>query len=144
MKNVVIHKMVKFILTEGHLKGYWDKHGHDLDFGSLTNEQLVSLAKKVLNNASHSQLEQHVVGRGWRTEDETVGKLLLEDNSEKDEHIEVIDTSVSGSKSKKLLIDRLLKVDCEKGDFSFFVEDLNIDVTALVCPKCGGKVIADN
>ncbi|NDI34010.1 hypothetical protein [Chengkuizengella sediminis] len=144
MKNVVIHKVVKLVFTEDHLKGYWNKQNSDLAFDSLTNEQLVSLAKKMMKNTSHSMLEQHIVGSDWRTEEETKGKLLEEDDSVNDEHIEVIETSVPGSKSKKLLIDRLLKVDCKQCEFSFFVSDLNADTSKLTCPSCGGEVIADN
>lgn len=144
MKNVVIHKMVKYVFTEGQLKSYWVKHDNDIEFSSLTDEQLIKLAKKMFENTSHSQLEQHIVGHDWRTEDETEGQLLAEDDSEKDVHIEVIDTSVPGAKSKKLLIDRLLKVDCKDCSFSFYVRDLDVDASTLKCPKCNGTVVADS
>ncbi|HWO98399.1 MAG TPA: hypothetical protein VNM45_19120 [Bacillus sp. (in: firmicutes)] len=140
MRNVVIHKIVKYIFTENQLRGYWKKLGEDLDFSSLSNEQLIALAKKLLDETSHSQLEQHIAGGNWRSEDEALGKLLVEDDSEIDVHIELIDTSLSGVASEKVLIDRFLKLQCPSCSFTFYVEDLEMDPDGLQCPKCQGKV----
>ncbi|MDQ0247238.1 putative Zn-ribbon and HTH transcriptional regulator [Bacillus fengqiuensis] len=140
MKNVVIHKIVKYIFTEDQLIGYWKRLGEDLDFSSLSNEQLISLAKKLLNETSHSQLEQHIAGGIWRSEEEASGKLLAEDDSEKDVHIELIDTSLSGVSSEKVLIDRFLTLQCSSCSFTFYVEDLKTDTDGLHCPKCQSKV----
>ena len=140
MKNVVIHKIVKYIFTEDQLKGYWKRLGEDLSFSSLSNEQLIALAKKLLEETSHSQLEQHIAGGNWRSEDEAAGKLLAEDDSEKDVHIELIDTSQSGVSSEKVLIDRFLKLQCSPCAFTFYVEDVTTDPNGLQCPKCQGKV----
>lgn len=140
MKNVVIHKIVKYIFTENQLKGYWKRLGEDLDFASLSNEQLILLAKKLLEETSHSQLEQHLSGGTWRSEDEALGKLLAEDDSENDVHIELIDTALSGVSSEKILIDRFLKLQCSSCSFTFYVEDLEAVPDALRCPKCQSKV----
>lgn len=141
MKNVVIHKIVKYIFTEDQLRGFWKRLGEDLDFSSLSNEQLISLAKKLLEEASHSQLEQHIAGGNWRTEEDETGKLLAEDDSEKDVHVELIDTSKPGVLSEKVLIDRFLKLQCTSCSFAFYVQDLETDPAALSCAKCGSKVV---
>lgn len=140
MKNVVIHKIVKFIFTEDQLKSYWKKLGEDLDFSSLSNEQLISLAKKMFENASHSQLEQHVSEGVWRTKDDETGKLLAEDDSKEDVHIELIDTSESGGPSQKVIIDRFMKIDCPSCSFTFYVQNLETDPATLSCPKCNRKI----
>lgn len=140
MKNVVIHKIVKFIFTEQQLKSYWESLGDDLAFDSLTPEQLMNLAQKMLKNASHSQLEQHTLDGVWRTEDEATGRLIAEDDSQKDVHIELIEASEEGKKSETLLIDRLMRLYCTNCNFRFFLRDLDTDISSLKCPKCGGDV----
>ncbi|MFC3886717.1 hypothetical protein ACFOU2_25735 [Bacillus songklensis] len=141
MKNVVIHKIAKYVFTEDQLKGYWKRLGEDLSFSSLSNEQLISLAKKMLDQASHSQLEQHIAGGQWRTVEEEKGQLIAEDDSEKDVHAELIDTSKSGISSEKVLIDRFLKLQCTSCSFAFYVQDLETDSAALSCPKCESEVV---
>lgn len=140
MKNVVIHKIVRFIFTEQQLKSYWESLGDDLDFDSLTSKQLMDLAQKMLENASHTQLEQHTLGGVWRTEDEASGRLIAEDDSQKDVHIEVIESAEEGKKSETLLVDRLMRLYCKDCNFKFFLRDLDTDISTLKCPKCGGNV----
>lgn len=140
MKNVVIHKVVKLIFTEGQLRGYWDKLGHDLTFESLSEQQLMDLAQKLMNNSSHSQLEEHLLSGQWRTEDEAKGKLLAEDDSKENVHIELIDTDQAGVASEILLMDRLIKLDCAHCHFTYYVQDLNTKIDALKCPSCGSNV----
>jgi predicted Zn-ribbon and HTH transcriptional regulator len=141
MKNVVIHKVVKYIFTEDQLRGFWKRLGEDLAFSSLSNEQLISLAKKMLEEATHSQLEQHIAGGIWRPEEDETGKLLAEDDSEKDAHVELIDTSKSGVLSEKVIIDRFLKLQCTSCSFAFYVQDLKTDPATLRCPKCESKAV---
>ncbi|WP_442595872.1 hypothetical protein [Neobacillus sp. D3-1R] len=140
MRNVVIHKIVKFIFTEDQLKSYWKKLGEDLDFTSLSNDQLISLAKRMFENASHSQLEQHLANGVWRTKEDETGKLLAEDDSKEDVHIELIDTSEDGGPSQKVIIDRFMKIDCSSCGFTFYVQNLETDPAQLNCPKCDSKV----
>lgn len=140
MNNVVLHKIVKFIFTENQLKGYWKKLGEDLDYSSLTNEQIISLAKKMFENASHSQLEQHIAEGVWRTKEEETGKLLAEDDSQEDVHIELVDTSQIPGSTQKVIIDRFLKMDCPSCSFTFYIQNLDTDPTTLCCPKCKSNV----
>lgn len=141
MKNVVINKIARFVFTEGQLRAYWKSLGGDLEFDSLTYEQLMKLADKMLAESSHSQLEQHIIGRGWRTKEDIEGKMVAEDDSEIDRHIEVIDTNEDGPVSQ-ILIDRVLLVQCKACQFDFYVDDIDIDVSKVKCPTCQGEVEA--
>lgn len=140
MKNVVIHKIVKFIFTEDQLKGYWKRLGEDLEFSSLSNEQLILLANKMFENASHSQLEQHISEGIWRTKEDVTGHLLAEDDSKEDVHVELIDTSKQVVSAQKVIIDRFLKMDCASCSFTFYVQNLETDPTTLSCPSCNSKI----
>lgn len=141
MKNVVINKIARFVFTEAQLRGYWKSLGGDLDFDSLTNDQLMKLADKMFSESSHSQLEQHILGRGWRTQEDIEGKMVAEDDSETDRHIEVIDTSVDGS-ATQILIDRVLLVQCKACQFDFYLDEIDMDVSKVKCPSCQGEVEA--
>lgn len=142
MKNVIIHKIVKFIFTEDQLRAYWDRQQSAVDFNSLTHEQLMKVAEDLLNHSSHSQLEQHILDHGWRTKDETEGFVLAEDDSREDIHVEVVDTSVPKRASSKLFIDRLTEFTCTKCQFKFYLRQLNRENEKLNCPSCGSQVTA--
>jgi Zn finger protein HypA/HybF involved in hydrogenase expression len=136
LKNVIIHKVVTFVFTEEQLRGYWNRQKQQIPFESLTYEQLMTLAETMLQNSSHSQLEQHILNHGWRTKEETEGFVLAEDESREDIHIEVIDTEKTGQKSTKLFIDRLLQIQCQNCSFSFYIRNVNVDTSHLKCPNC--------
>ncbi|MBP1930037.1 hypothetical protein [Ammoniphilus resinae] len=140
MRNVVINKLARLVFTEQQLMGYWKRHGQELEFKSLTNEQLMALAKKMYEESSHTALEQHVLGRGWRTDADIEGKMLADDDSDPSIHIEVIDTSQDGS-ATKILVDRVMQVRCKSCQFEFYIEDhVNTDEQKIQCPSCGGEV----
>ncbi len=141
MKNVVINKIARFVFTEAQLKAYWKSLGEDFEFESLTHDQLMKLASKMFGESSHSQLEQNVIGRGWRTPDDIEGKMVAEDDSESDRHIEVIDTNEEGPASQ-ILIDRVLRVQCKACQFGFYVDEINMDLGKIKCPVCQGEVEA--
>lgn len=141
MKNVVINKIARFVFTESQLRAYWNNLGGDLEFDSLTNDQLMKLADKMFAESSHSQLEQNIIGRGWRTKDDIEGKMVAEDDSESDRHIEVIDTKQAGPVSQ-VLIDRVLLVQCKACQFGFYVDEIDMDVSKVKCPTCQGEVEA--
>jgi len=136
LKNVIIHKVITFVFTEAQLRGYWNEQKQKIPFESLTNEQLMALAEDMLENSSHSQLEQHILDHGWRVKEETEGEVLAEDDSREHVHVEVIDTTKQGSPSTKLFIDRLSQIECSQCAFSFYVRNVNADTTTLKCPSC--------
>lgn len=139
MKNVVVHKIVTFIFTEEQLKAYWNKQNPHIPFASLTNEQYMKLAEDMLNHSSHSQLRQHLIGEGWRTEEETHGLVLAEDESRADIHVEIIDTSVPAEPSQKLFIDRVTEINCPYCSFSFYLRN-HQERPSWTCPSCGNTI----
>lgn len=141
MRNVVINKIARYVFTESQLKAYWTKLGNDLDFDSLTNDQLMKVAGKMFEDSSHSELEQNIIGRGWRTEDEIEGKMVGEDDTQEGIHIEVIDTAQDGPVSK-ILVDRVLQLQCKSCSFVFYADDIDVNVDQIKCPSCSGEVEA--
>jgi hypothetical protein len=136
LKNVVIHKIVTFIFTEEQLKAYWDRQNLHIPFTSLTNEQYMKLAEDMLHHSSHSQLKQHLIGEGWRTEDEANGLVLAEDESRDNIHVEIVDTSVPAEPTKKLFIDRVTEIQCPHCLFSFYLRDAHPPRSGWTCPAC--------
>lgn len=139
MKNVLINKIVEIVVTENQLRSFWKKLGEDLEFETLSNEQLMKLAMREIQEASLSELDSHLIDRGYRTRDEIEGKMIAEDNSNPRYHVELIDTAQEGTPSK-ILIDRMLELQCKDCGFDFFIQDADIDLSALKCPKDGGKL----
>lgn len=141
MRNVVINRIARYVFTESQLRSYWQRLGNDLDFYSLTNEQLMKLANSMYHDSSPSELEQHVLGKGWRSPDEVEGKMVAEDDSQNDVHIEIIDTSQDGSITQ-ILIDRVLQLACKSCSFKFYVDNIDLDLKNVNCPTCFGDVEA--
>lgn len=139
MKNVLINKIVEIVVTENQLRSFWKKLGEDLEFETLSNDQLMKLAKREIDEASLTELDSHLIDRGWRTRDEIEGKMIAEDNSNPRFHIELIDTTQEGNPSK-ILIDRMLDLHCEDCGFDIYIQDSDIDPSTLKCPKDGGKL----
>ncbi|HHW36855.1 MAG TPA: hypothetical protein GXX18_06385 [Bacillales bacterium] len=139
MKNVLINKIVEIVVTENQLRSFWKKHGEDLEFETLSNEQLMKLAMREIQEASLTELDSHLIDRGWRTRDEIEGKMIAEDNSNPRYHVELIDTDQKGNPSK-ILIDRMLELHCEDCGFELYIQDSDIDPSSLKCPKDGGKL----
>ncbi len=139
MKNVLINKIVEIVVTENQLRSFWKKLGEDLEFETLSNEQLMTLAKREIEEASLLELDSHLIDRGWRSRDEIEGKMIAEDNSDPRFHIELIDTAKEGTPSK-ILIDRMLELHCENCGFGLYIQDCDIDPSTLKCPKDGGKL----
>ncbi len=135
MKNVVINKLGRFIFTEEHLKAFWIRKNVELAFKELTNDQLMNLAIVMMNKSSHSELEQHTLEEGWRNLSEINGKMIADDDTHPEMHVELIDTDLEGQPSH-VIIDRLLKMSCEPCNFSFYVEEGKTDITGLKCPTC--------
>lgn len=144
MKNVIINKLVKYVFTEGQLRARWNKLGDDLPFDSLTPSQLMALAKRMLNEASHHELEQNLIGYGWRTENDITGKMVDDDDSTPGMHIELIDTDLNEPHPNQVIIDRMVKLSCETCHFEFYVEELEGHLNELNCPKDGGPVTIVN
>ncbi|HEX6922427.1 MAG TPA: hypothetical protein VF149_01280 [Bacillales bacterium] len=142
MKNVVIHTITKFVFTEGQMKSAWKDSEERLDFASLSEKQRMELAKNILENASHNDLEHHTLDSAWRTKRDFEGKMIAEDDSDPGMHVELIDTEQKGG-SADVFIDRMLRVKCTDCNFEFFIEDLDYDLSTLKCPKDGGVVVAD-
>ncbi|HET7628385.1 MAG TPA: hypothetical protein VFK44_08350 [Bacillales bacterium] len=140
MKNVVINKIVKYVFTEGQMKSKWKSLGEDLAYDSLTEQQLMDFAKSILSRASHSELEHYMLESEWRSEKEAQGKMIAEDDSDPNIHIELIDTSAENN-SADIFIDRMQQLKCEQCGFEFFIEDLDADLNELHCPKDGGEVV---
>ncbi|HET7658666.1 MAG TPA: hypothetical protein VFK37_10255 [Bacillales bacterium] len=138
-KNVLLSKIVKYVFTEDQLRGKWKDLGKNHDFDSLTDDELFDLAQNMLEHANHSELEHHTINSPWRTQKDFEGKVLSENDSDPNLHIELIDTDQNGEKAE-IFIDRMLLIKCEDCGFEFFVEDLSMDVSELQCPKDGGKV----
>ena len=136
MKNVVINKMEKYIFTEDQLKGHLKKHDKDISYVSLTNLQIMSLAKKLLDEASHSELEQHLMSSPWRTPVDWTGKMLDDDDSDPSVHIELIDTDLKGDNRAKTVIDRLIGYTCDTCGFHFYIEAGEEKTLDLTCPNC--------
>jgi predicted Zn-ribbon and HTH transcriptional regulator len=143
MKNVVIHKIVKFVFTEEQMRSAWKHLKKNRDYDSLSDQETMKLAKKMLETESHSDLEHHTLGSPWRTKEDFEGRMLNEDDSDPDMHVELIDTSEKGRQAS-VFIDRMLRIKCKECGFDFFIEDLDYDLTGLKCPKDGGAVEAVN
>ncbi|HET7580893.1 MAG TPA: hypothetical protein VFK33_16560 [Bacillales bacterium] len=139
MKNVVINTIVKYVFTEGQMRSAWKQHKQDLDYDSLTDKQLMELAKGMLAHTSHRDLEHHTLGSVWRTKQDFEGRMMEEDDSDPSMHVELIDTSQQG-RSSGLFIDRMLRLCCKDCGFEFFIEDLDRDVSSLNCPVDGGTI----
>ena len=142
MKNVIINKIVQFVLTEDQLRGKWRRAKKERPFEDLSSQELMDLAKKILAASSHSELEEYAVGSAWRTQADADGKMIHEDDSDPAMHIELIDTDLKNSHSRDIVIDRLNKLVCLDCGFLFSIEDLDYDITKLKCPSCGGNVAA--
>lgn len=140
MKNVIIHKLEKYIFTEDQLKGAWKRLNKGKFFQELTNEQLMSLAKKILNDASQSELEEFTLGSGWRTKSDMTGKMIADDATDPTLHTEVIDTEQTHNQPNEIFIDRMLQLRCEDCHFVFYIDDLSKDSSKLSCPIDGGTV----
>lgn len=139
MKNVLINKIVEIVVTEKQLRSFWKKLGEDLEFETLSNEQLMKLAKREIDEASLTELESHLIDHGWRTRDEIDGKMIAEDNSDPRYHVELIDTAKEGPPSK-ILIDRMMQLQCKDCGFNMYIQDIDLDPSTLKCPKDGGEV----
>ncbi|MBM7645833.1 putative Zn-ribbon and HTH transcriptional regulator [Scopulibacillus daqui] len=141
MKNVIIHKIQKYVITEDQLRGEWKKSTKRSDIDDLEDEQLMLLAKKIFLSASHSELEELSIDSTWRTALDASGELIAEDDSDPVMHIELIDTSKNDSSSlSEVFIDRMQRVHCKKCGFSFYIDDLKADLDKLSCPNDGGPV----
>jgi len=138
LKNVLISRIRRYIFTEDQLRAYWGHKGKGVSFDSLTNDQLMDLAQQMLNNASHHDLEHHLLDAGWHTERELEGETVAERDTEDFRHIEVIDTSKPGKRAQ-LIIDRVFTMACKSCRFSFYV-DVRGETDGLKCPNCGGEV----
>jgi hypothetical protein len=136
MKNVVINKLEKYIFTEDQLKAHIKKHDKDLSYNTMTNQQIMFLAKKLLNEYSQSELEQHLMISPWRLPADWTGKMLDDDDSDPSMYIELVDTDLIGDSRGETVIDRLVSLTCISCDFRFFVEVGSIDYSNLKCPIC--------
>jgi hypothetical protein len=143
MKNVVINKLEKYIFTEDQLKGHLKKHDKDITFDSLTTQQIMSLAKKLLNEASHSELEQHLMSSPWRSSADWTGKMIDDDDSDSSMHIELIDTDLKSNSRAETIIDRLISFTCNSCCFHFYVELGSNELSHLKCPICSKAVEGD-
>ncbi|KPC98034.1 hypothetical protein ABEV40_05340 [Geobacillus thermocatenulatus] len=137
MKNVVIHQIVTLIFTEDQLRAYWQKQESTIPFAALTDAQYMKLAEDMLAHSSHSQLEQHLIGRGWRTKEEAEGAILAEDESRDDIHVEIIDTDASAEPRRRMLIDRVREIPCPHCSFTFYVREASSERRDWTCPACG-------
>jgi hypothetical protein len=140
MKNVIINTIVQYVFTEDQLRGKWRHTKKERPFEELTDQELMGMAKKILEASSHSELEEYTLGSAWRTPADAAGKMISEDDSDSSMHIELIDTDVKSNQPKEIVIDRLRRLACVDCDFHFSIEDLDFDVSSLNCPSCGGKV----
>lgn len=143
MKNVVINKIVKFVFTEAQMKSAWKHFKKNRDYNSLSDQEIMDFAKKILETESHSDLEHHTLGSPWRTKEDFEGRMIDEDDSDPNMHVELIETSEEG-RPASVFIDRMLRIKCKSCGFEFFIEDLDYDVSGLKCPKDGGTVETDN
>ncbi|MBE3554110.1 MAG: hypothetical protein IMW85_03765 [Thermicanus sp.] len=141
MKNVIISRISRFIFTENQLKAVWERLNKGGSFQGATPEQLMELAKKELENSSLQDLAHHIPGMGYRDAGEMVGKTIAEKSVGLTLHLEVIDTDLEGD-GTTLVLDRVLKVECEECGFIFYVDDINEELSHLKCPHCQGRVHA--
>ncbi|MED4924541.1 hypothetical protein P9743_10175 [Anoxybacillus geothermalis] len=139
MKNVVIHQIVTFIFTEDQLRAYWQKQEPTVPFADLTDAQYMKLAEDMLAHSSHSQLDQHVLGRGWRTKEEAEGTVVAEDESRGHIHVEIIETDGPAEPTQRMLIDRVREIACPRCSFAFYVHDAASARRDWTCPACGSR-----
>ncbi|MBB5324400.1 hypothetical protein HNQ34_001493 [Anoxybacillus tepidamans] len=139
MKNVIIHKIVTFVFTEEQLKAFWEKKKTGVPFASLTNEQYMKLAEEMLQHSSHSQLQQHLIGQGWRIKEDAEGLVIAEDDSRENIHVEIVDTTIPQRASNKLFIDRLTEFTCPDCQFAFYIRGLQ-NPPQLHCPSCSKTI----
>ncbi len=140
MKNVIIDKIEKYVFTEAQLKGAWKRLNKGKEFQELTNEQLMYLAKQLLINASHSELEEFSANSAWRTKNDITGRFLDDDDNDPSMHIELIDTDQKRDNSNAIYIDRMVQLCCPSCQFVFYVNDLSHDLSTLKCPVDGSPV----
>ncbi|BBW97381.1 hypothetical protein ACPVTF_03415 [Geobacillus icigianus] len=136
MKNVVIHQIVTYIFTEEQLRAYWEGQASVLPFDELTPKQYMELAEDMLEHSSSSQLKQHVLGGGWRTEEDARGKVIAEDESRETIHVEIVDTDAAAEPSRRMLIDRVREIACPHCSFTFYVRDAIGESGDWTCPSC--------
>lgn len=141
MKNVIINKIEKYVFTEAQLKGAWQRLNKGKSFQEISNEQLMFLAKKLLNDASHSELEEYSADSAWRTKKDMEGRTIDDDDNDPSMHIELIDTDQQQNASNAIHIDRMAQLTCPSCDFVFYVDDLSVDLTSLKCPIDGTSVV---
>ena len=142
MRNVIINKIVKYVLTEDQMRGLWKRLKKETPYDELSDEDIIELAKRIMKKASHSELEQFTVDSPWRLPNDVTGKLLAQDDTDPTEHIELIDTDHSDTRVNDMIIDRLLKLKCQSCAFEFYSDNLDEDISKLSCPKCGGELVS--
>ncbi|GGE43317.1 hypothetical protein GCM10011391_22660 [Pullulanibacillus camelliae] len=140
MKNVVINKIVKYVFTEDQMKGLWQRLKKEPAYDKLTNEQVIQLAKRIMEKASHSELEEYTVDSAWRLPTDSKGEIIAQDDSNPTEHVELIDTDLPDNSINDMVIDRMMKLYCQTCAFEFYIEDLEAEPKTLHCPKCSGAV----
>ncbi|WP_085523295.1 hypothetical protein [Tuberibacillus sp. Marseille-P3662] len=140
MKNVIINKIVKYVLTEDQLKGRWSKTKNDKPFSELSSQEIMNFAKEVLHQLSPSELKEYTLDSPWRTISDVTGEMIADDDTEPTMHVELLDTSMSDNPTSSMVIDRMLKLQCSDCGFEFYIEDLHHDLNDLSCPVDGGDV----
>jgi ssDNA-binding Zn-finger/Zn-ribbon topoisomerase 1 len=141
LKNVVINKLTRYVFTEKQLRAYWKRLGEEYPFDSIKEAHLMKLAEQLYSNSSLSELKQHIVGQGWRSEDEVAGKLLANNQEQADLHVQVIDTDQAGG-SHVSFLDQDACLTCTNCNFSFYIEPGNNSAADMHCPVCAGSVVS--
>lgn len=136
---MILSKISRLIFTESQLKARWEATKKGKDFSEATHEELIELTLKMYKETSYHDLAHHILGAGYRSLDEMEGKTLVEKSIASDIHVEVIDTEQAGD-ATTLVLDRVLKLECEACHFTFYVDDVNVSLGQLKCPRCQGEV----
>lgn len=139
MRNVIISKVSRYIFTEGQLKARWEEMRRGKPFAEAADKDLVGIALDIFRNTSFHDLIHHLPGGGYRMKEEMTGRTLLEDSVHPGLHIEVIDTDEKGDETL-LVLDRVLKMECQECGFLFYVDDVRVSPAQLKCPRCQGEV----
>lgn len=140
MKNVIINKLEKYVFTEAQLKGAWKRLNKSDGDQEPSNDQLMVIAKQLLNDASHSELAEYAATSPWHNKGDITGGFIADDDSDPSMHIELIDTDQKDTQPSGIFVDRMLQLSCDACHLDFYIEDFSMDLSKLTCPIDGSPV----
>ena len=140
MKNVIVNKIMKYVLLEDQLRSHLKKSQKNTSFEELSQHDMIKIAKEIIADASPSDLDEYSLQSAWRTLSDVSGKKLADDDTDPAMHIELIDTEQQNKKPNEVVINEMMRLQCKSCQFKFYVNDLSADVSNLVCPVDKGEL----